>query len=193
MKNLKLFIPFAVFVVLAVVLLRGLERDPSHLPSALIDQPVPAFSLPNLLEPGERVSEEVFQGHVSLLNVWATWCPSCRVEHGFLNRLSEQGVRIIGMDYKDEDAAARRWLEELGNPYAVTFADRDGTLGVDLGVFGAPETYLVDSEGVIRAKHVGVMNDKVWAEMGEQYRALVEEAGEEPAASAADYPAPSDS
>lgn len=193
MKNLKLFIPFAVFVVLAVVLLRGLERDPSHLPSALIDQPVPAFSLPNLLEPGERVSEEVFQGHVSLLNVWATWCPSCRVEHGFLNRLSEQGVRIIGMDYKDEDAAARRWLEELGNPYAVTFADRDGTLGVDLGVFGAPETYLVDSEGVIRAKHVGVMNDKVWAEMGEQYRALLEEAGGEPAASAADYPAPSDS
>ncbi len=189
MKNLKLFIPFAIFVVLAVVLLRGLERDPSHLPSALIDQPVPAFSLPNLLEPGEQVSEKVFQGHVSLLNVWATWCPSCRVEHGFLNRLSEQGVRIVGMDYKDEDAAARRWLEDLGNPYAVTFADRDGTLGVDLGVFGAPETYLVDSDGVIRAKHVGVMNDEVWAEMGEQYRALLQRAGGESATAA---PSPRD-
>lgn len=173
MKNLKLFIPFLIFVVLALFLLKGLEKDPSAMPSALIDHPVPAFTLPNLNDSGDTVDESIFQGHVSLLNVWATWCPSCRAEHPFLVKLANQGVRIVGMDYKDQDQMALEWLEKLGNPYAVTFTDGAGKLGLDLGVFGAPETYLVDHLGIIRAKHVGVINQAVWQELGEKYRALV--------------------
>lgn len=173
MKNLKLFIPFGIFVVLALFLLKGLDKDPNELPSALIDRPVPAFSLPNLHEPKKLVDESLFQGHVSLLNVWATWCPSCRTEHPYLVELAGQGVRIIGMDYKDRDDQARQWLEKLGNPYEVTVVDAAGKLGVDLGVYGAPETYLIDDKGIIRAKHVGVLDQAVWSELGEQYRALV--------------------
>ena len=179
MKNLKLFIPFLIFVVLAVFLLKGLERDPNAMPSALIDRPMPAFNLPNLLDPDATVDDGIFRGHVTLLNVWATWCPSCRVEHPFLVKLADEGVRIVGMDYKDQDQPAREWLDKLGNPYAVTFTDQEGTLGVDLGVFGAPETYLVDHEGVIRAKHVGVVNERVWKELGMQYRALVQAMGDD--------------
>lgn len=176
MKNLKLFIPFAIFVILAVVLLKGLERDPNNLPSALIGKQVPDFALPDLFQAEKKVTADIFKGHVSLLNVWATWCPSCRVEHPFLVKLArEQGVRIIGMDYKDDDEEAKRWLEKLGNPYAVSFADKQGHLGVDLGVFGAPETYLIDAEGVIRAKHVGVVDERVWQELGETYRQLLAE------------------
>lgn len=176
MKNLKLFIPLIVFVVLAAFLLKGLDRDPNALPSALIDDPVPEFSLPDLHNPDVIHTVELFKGRPSLLNVWATWCPSCRVEHPFLVKLAEeQGVRIIGMDYKDEAPAARRWLETLGNPYEVTFTDADGHLGVDLGVFGAPETYVIDHKGVIRAKHVGVINEQVWQELGPLYQQLVED------------------
>lgn len=176
MKNFKLFIPLLVFLALAAVLLKGLERNPAELPSALIGQPVPAFSLPDLNNPGQQVDQQLFKGHVTLLNVWATWCPSCRVEHPFLVKLAEEGVRIVGMDYKDEDAAARRWLDQLGNPYVVTFTDKEGHLGVDLGVFGAPETYLVDHRGIIRAKHVGVVDERVWEDMGKTYRQLLDEA-----------------
>ena len=176
MKNLKLFIPLIVFAVLALFLLKGLDRDPNALPSALIDDPVPEFSLPDLYDPERIHTAELFKGKPSLLNVWATWCPSCRVEHPYLIRLAkEEGVRIIGMDYKDERAAALRWLEKLGNPYDVNFADADGHLGVNLGVFGAPETYVIDHKGVIRAKHVGVVNERVWQELGPLYRQLVEE------------------
>jgi cytochrome c biogenesis protein CcmG/thiol:disulfide interchange protein DsbE len=178
MKNLKLFIPLFIFIGLAVLLLKGLDRDPNALPSALIGEPVPAFRLPNLLT-GEQVSEDVFQGHVTLLNVWATWCPSCRMEHPFLLRLArEQGVRIVGMDYKDEDADATAWLDKLGNPYELVFADANGHLGVDLGVYGAPETYLIDHKGIIRAKRVGVVDERVWAELGATYRQLVSESGQ---------------
>jgi cytochrome c biogenesis protein CcmG, thiol:disulfide interchange protein DsbE len=177
MKNLKLFIPLIVFVVLALFLLKGLDRDPNELPSALIGSPVPAFSLPDLNEPENRVTEAIFQGEPSLLNVWATWCPTCRVEHPYLVELAAQGVRIVGMDYKDEDAAARRWLEKLGNPYEVTFTDAEGHLGVDLGVFGAPETYLIDGNGVIRAKRVGVVDERIWQEeFGPLYQKLLDEA-----------------
>ena len=145
MKNIKLFIPFFIFILLAFFLLKGLEKDPNAMPSALIDRPVPAFSLPNLNDSAQVVDESIFVGHVSLLNVWATWCPSCRHEHPFLLTLAEQGVRIIGMDYKDKDEPAREWLDKLGNPYQVTFTDAVGKLGVDLGVFGAPER--VESAG----------------------------------------------
>ncbi|MFA5493454.1 MAG: DsbE family thiol:disulfide interchange protein [Porticoccaceae bacterium] len=172
MKNLKLFIPLAIFLVLGVFLLRGLDRDPSELPSALIDRPVPAFTLPDLQDGTQTRDQSLFQGQVSLLNVWGTWCVACRVEHPFLVELAASGVAIIGMNYKDEPQAARQWLVDLGNPYQVNFEDRDGRLGIDLGVFGAPETYLVDHRGVIHYKHVGVVDAKVWAQMKPFYDRL---------------------
>lgn len=177
MFNWKLFIPLLVFVALAFFLMKGLERDPGAMPSALLDRSMPEFSLPDLHEPDRQVSEAVFRdGEPALLNVWGTWCPACRVEHPFLMTLAERGVKIVGMDYKDERKAALAWLERLGDPYRVSFEDRDGRLGIDLGVYGAPETYLVDGDGVIRYKHVGVLDERVWRdELGPLYRSLVRE------------------
>lgn len=167
MQRLKLFIPLAIFAVLAVLFWRGLSIDPTAMPSALIDKPVPKFSLPALREPAKGQSEallneSLFIGRVSLLNIWATWCVSCRVEHPFLVELAEQGVPIVGVNYKDESGAARQWLQDLGDPYEHNIVDADGYLGLDLGVFGAPETYVVDSDGVVRYKHVGVVDERVW-------------------------------
>jgi cytochrome c biogenesis protein CcmG/thiol:disulfide interchange protein DsbE len=159
--RLKLFLPLVLFAALALFLFRGLELNPRELPSALIDRPLPAFSLPALGE--ERLlSRDDVTGRAALLNVWATWCVSCRMEHPFLRQLAERGVPIYGINYKDDDAAARRWLEELGDPYLANVADREGSLGLDLGVYGAPETYLLDAAGVIRYRHVGVVDERVW-------------------------------
>lgn len=162
--RLKLFLPLLVFVVLAIVFWQVLKRehyDPQYLPSALIDKPVPAFELPSL--DNEPLSADLLaNGQPVLLNVWATWCISCRVEHPYLNQLKQQGVRIIGLNYKDDADKARQWLEKLGNPYTQNIVDADGRLGLDLGVYGAPETYLVDGNGVIRLKHVGVVDENVW-------------------------------
>lgn len=162
MARLKLFLPLIVFIVLAIFLLNGLERDPNAMPSALIDRPIPDFSLSVLSDESKQVDQTIFQGEPALLNVWATWCISCRVEHPYLNKLSEKGIRIIGLNYKDDIVAARQWLEEKGDPYALSIVDDTGRMGLDLGVFGAPETYVVDSTGTIRYKHVGVVDDRVW-------------------------------
>jgi cytochrome c biogenesis protein CcmG/thiol:disulfide interchange protein DsbE len=159
--RLKLFAPLLLFVVLALFLFRGLSLDPKEMPSALIDRPLPEFSLPSLGQ--ERLlSRNNVIGKVALFNVWATWCVSCRVEHPYLHLLAKQGVPIYGINYKDDDNDALRWLEELGNPYVANIADREGTLGLDLGVYGAPETYVVDAAGVIRYRHVGVVDERVW-------------------------------
>jgi cytochrome c biogenesis protein CcmG/thiol:disulfide interchange protein DsbE len=160
-SRLKLFIPLLLFVVLAAFLFRGLSLDPKAMPSALIDQPLPSFSLPRL-GTEELITRDDVVGEPALLNVWATWCISCRVEHPYLQHLADQGVPIYGVNYKDEDAAALVWLQELGDPYRANIADREGTLGLDLGVYGAPETYLVDGNGVVRYRHVGVVNERVW-------------------------------
>ena len=174
--RVKLFIPLILFVGLALFLARGLQLDPKALPSALIDRPFPAFALPNLAD-GATVNNARVQGEVALFNVWATWCASCRVEHPFLNQLAEQGVAVYGVNYKDEDNAARRWLQQLGDPYRLSIVDREGSLGLDLGVYGAPETYLVDAGGVIRYRHVGVVDQRVWDEiLGPIYRDLREAA-----------------
>jgi len=159
--RLKLFLQLLLFLVLTLFLLRGLQLDPRELPSALIDQPLPAFQLPALGKESTLQREDV-TGEVSLFNVWATWCVSCRVEHPYLTELARNGVAIYGINYKDEDNAALGWLRELGDPYVVSIADREGTLGIDLGVYGAPETYLVDAEGVVRYRHVGVVDERVW-------------------------------
>lgn len=159
--RLKLFLPLILFVVLALFLMRGLSLDPKELPSALIDKPFPTFSLP-ALGSGEMLDKAAVSGEVALFNVWATWCVSCRVEHPYLTELAEQGVAIYGINYKDDDAAALDWLQQLGDPYLASIADREGTLGVDLGVYGAPETYLVDASGLVRYRHVGVVDERVW-------------------------------
>ncbi len=164
MKRLKLFLPLGLFLVLGGFLLVGLRLDPQALPSALLDKPLPTFSLPALGQ--DRVVDQVaVTGEVSLFNVWATWCASCRVEHPFLTRLAETGVPIYGINYKDEDDEALRWLDELGDPYRVSVVDAEGSLGLDLGVYGAPETYVVDAAGVIRYRHVGVVDERVWSDI----------------------------
>lgn len=162
MQRLKLFIPLIVFIGLGLLLWRGLFLDPSAMPSALKGKPFPQFNLPVLQNPDKFVTVADLKGQPSLVNVWATWCVACRVEHPYLLRLAEQGVRIIGLDYKDTNASAKLWLQNLGNPYVFNIIDKDGRLGLDLGVFGAPETYLLDAAGVIRFKHVGVIDERVW-------------------------------
>ncbi len=160
--RLKLFAPLLIFAVLAAFLFRGLALDPRAMPSALIDQPLPEFTLASLGEELQLSRADVI-GEVALFNVWATWCISCRVEHPYLLKLAEQGVPIYGINYKDEDDAALRWLAQLGDPYRKSLVDQEGTLGLDLGVYGAPETYLVDRNGVIRFRYVGVVDERVWS------------------------------
>jgi cytochrome c biogenesis protein CcmG/thiol:disulfide interchange protein DsbE len=162
--RVKLFIPLVLFVALSLFLFRGLQLDPTELPSALIDRPLPDFELPALGRDRILKREDVI-GEVALFNVWATWCVSCRVEHPYLNQLSEQGVPIFGVNYKDADADALKWLAELGDPYRLSIVDAQGSLGLDLGVYGAPETYLVDADGIIRYRHVGVVDDRVWRDI----------------------------
>lgn len=162
--RLKLFLPLMGFAILSLFLFRGLSLDPSAMPSALIDKPVPEFSLPALGE-SRQIARSDLLGEPGLLNVWATWCPSCRVEHPYLLQLAERGIPIYGLNYKDEDSAAMQWLEDLGDPYRFNIVDREGRLGLDLGVFGAPETYLIDAQGVIRYRHVGVVDARVWGEI----------------------------
>ena len=133
--------------------------------SALIGKPVPKFRLESLDNPGQFYQADVLtQGKPVLLNVWATWCPTCRAEHQYLNQLSAQGIRVVGMNYKDDRQKAISWLKELGNPYALSLFDGDGMLGLDLGVYGAPETFLIDGNGIIRYRHAGDLNPRVWEE-----------------------------
>jgi len=168
--RLKLFIPLLIFVVMAVFLWRGLALDPTDLPSALIDKTLPPFNLPELnentsiLEKRKFLTNEDLTFKPYLLNVWATWCPSCKHEHPYLVKLKERGIPIVGLNYKDDAKAAMIWLERLDDPYAINLFDENGALGLDLGVYGAPETYLIDGDGVIRYRHVGVVDEKVWNE-----------------------------
>ncbi len=171
--RLKLFLPLLIFAIMAVFLFRGLSLDPQAMPSALIDRPLPEFELPVLGQERLLARKDVI-GEVALLNVWATWCVSCRVEHPYLVQIAAGGVPIYGVNYKDEDAAASRWLAELGDPYRLNIADRAGSLGLDMGVYGAPETYLLDAAGVIRYRHVGVVDERVWQTILQPlYRELV--------------------
>tara|TARA_R110001583_G_scaffold167425_2_gene320222 strand:- start:6678 stop:7211 length:534 start_codon:yes stop_codon:yes gene_type:complete len=163
MKRFFLFLPLLAGLALGFFLWKGLSLNPKELPSALVGKPVPQFELPWLEKPGQTLTQEVLKGKVSLLNVWATWCPSCRTEHPFLMELAHRrGIPIYGIDYKDKVPAANKWLSELGNPYVANVVDEKGSLGLDLGVYGAPETYIVDQNGVIRYRHAGPLNDAIW-------------------------------
>lgn len=176
MKRLLMLLPLAIFLTVAVFLYRGLFLDPSELPSALIDKPLPEFSLPSLENPERMLSAGDFKGEAALVNVWATWCPTCRAEHEMLNQLASQGVVVYGVNYKDDSEAARRWLNELGNPYRLNVEDPEGSLGINLGVYGAPETFLIDKDGVIRHKYVGAIDQRVWREqLAALYQELVDQ------------------
>lgn len=156
------FAPLAAFVLLAGLLYAGFSlRDPHLLPSALLGKPFPGFELPRL--DGGTATRAVLVGEARLVNVWATWCPTCLAEHGLLLRLrAETGISIVGVNYKDDPALAKQWLARHGDPYEFNIIDADGDLGVDLGVYGAPETFLVDAAGVVRYKHVGALDAGVW-------------------------------
>ena len=178
MKRWMLLVPLVLFLGMAAFLYQGLYKDPSELPSALIDKPFPEFSLP-ATQGGRTLTRADLLGKPALVNVWGTWCISCRVEHPVLTRLAQQGVRIYGINYKDDNAAAIKWLKDFQNPYQLDISDADGSLGLNLGVYGAPETFLIDAKGVIRHKYVGVIDDVVWREkLASLYQGLVDEAGQ---------------
>ena len=176
MKRWIMVLPLALFLLVAVFLYRGLYLDPSELPSAMIGKPFPPFSLASVQ--GDRtLTRADLLGKPALVNVWGTWCPSCKVEHPYLNKLAEQGVVIHGVNYKDDNGAALKWLRDFHNPYQLDIRDEQGSLGLDLGVYGAPETFLIDAQGVIRYKHVGIVDATVWREqLAPLYQGLVDEA-----------------
>lgn len=151
----RYLLPLVLFLALAGLLYKGLAINPRVVPSPLIDKPAPTFSLPSLDDPDTQVSLDDFRGEVTLFNVWATWCSGCRAEHPVLMRLAEAGVRIYGLDYKDNRDDARRWLLRYGNPYIANAFDEAGKVAIDWGVYGAPETFIVDQDGIIRYKHIG--------------------------------------
>ena len=159
----KYIVPLVIFVALGLLLAYGLNLDPRRIPSPLIGKPLPAFSLTTVADPARKVSRDDLRGRVYLLSVWASWCAACREEHPLLNELtSRKAVTIIGLNYKDKREDALRWLGALGNPYELSLSDQDGRLGIDLGVYGVPETFVIDKQGVIRYKQIGPMTPEVW-------------------------------
>ncbi len=156
MNKVRLLIPLAVFLVLVVFLYVGLFRDPREIPSPLVDKPAPAFTLAQLHTPEKQFSATDMKGKVWLLNVWASWCVSCREEHPLLVQLAKANVvPLIGLNYKDKNDLGIAWLRQNGDPYNFSVVDADGRVGIDYGVYGVPETFVIDKQGVIRYKQIG--------------------------------------
>lgn len=161
--NKILLIPLVLFIGLVAFLLIGLQRDPHAVPSPLINKPAPDFRLSQLREPDKTFSPQEMRGKVWILNFWGTWCVACRDEHPLLMQYARTGeVPIYGVDYKDERAKAIQMIEEEGDPYVLSVSDPEGRTSIDYGVYGAPESYLIDRDGVIRFKHVGPITPDVW-------------------------------
>jgi cytochrome c biogenesis protein CcmG/thiol:disulfide interchange protein DsbE len=151
------------FVVLVGFLARGLFLNPREVPSPFIGKPAPAFTLPTVADPSRSIGTEQMRDRVALVNVWASWCVSCRAEHPLLVDLARRGVvPIYGLNYKDTRVDAQRWLASLGNPYTASAFDEDGRVGIEWGVYGVPETFVVDRQGIIRHKHTGPITEEVW-------------------------------
>ncbi len=162
---LRGLLPLALFLLLLLLLAAGLNLNPSEIPSPLIDRPAPAFSLARLDAPEETFSAREMLGEVWLLNVWASWCVACRDEHPALVRLAQGGeLPVYGLNYKDRVGDARAWLRRHGDPYERTAVDSDGRVGMDYGVYGVPETYLIDRAGTIRYKRIGPITDQLLQE-----------------------------
>lgn len=160
--KLRAIIPLIVFLALVILLGYGLTRDPKKIPSPLINKPAPAFELPTVLKPGQKISNKDFLGKVVLFNVWASWCGACRDEHPVIIRFAKQyKTPVYGLNYKDQRADAIRWLQALGNPYVASAYDVVGNAGIDWGVYGVPETFMIDKKGIIRYKQIGPVTDKI--------------------------------
>ena len=160
-NNKRIFramIPLLIFLSLITLLYNGLGNNTRLLPSALIDKPIPQFSVRSLMT-AQIIDNNTLKGQMYLLNVWASWCPSCRVEHPMITEFARQNIiPVYGLNYKDEDTVAKQWLKQFGNPYKDILVDTDGLVGIDFGVYGAPETFLIDAQGIIRHKIVGELN-----------------------------------
>lgn len=158
----RYLVPLGIFLVLVIFLGVGLGLNPRQVPSPLIDRPAPAFDLPQLHATDKRISPEALRGQVWLLNVWASWCVSCRQEHPVLVDLAKSGVvPIYGLNYKDQREEALRWLQQWGDPYKLSIMDPKGVTGIDYGVYGVPETYVIDKAGVIRYKQIGPLTPEI--------------------------------
>ena len=163
-RSLLYLLPAVVFVVLCGFLLRGLSLDPALDPTALIDKAVPHFDLAPLDSHSAPLASADLSGEVTLVNVFASWCGPCRIEHPLLMEIAEMdNINLYGINYKDDPAIARDWLTELGDPFTRIGADRDGRVAIELGVYGVPETFLIDREGRVRYKHVGPISEEVWS------------------------------
>ena len=161
----KYLIPLAVFLVLCGFLAAGLQLNPREVPSPLIDKPAPPFTLNQLSDPAKPFASKDMLGQVWILNVWASWCVTCRDEHPLLVDLSKKKVvPIYGLNYKDQRPDAMKWLAQFGDPYTLSIMDTDGRIGIDYGVYGVPETYVIDKQGIIRYKRIGAVTPKVLEE-----------------------------
>lgn len=161
----RFLVPIGVFALLVVVLAIGIQRAPQKnvIPSALLGRPAPAFSLPELGAPGVMFDSSAYAGRWWILNVWGTWCVECRAEHDMLLEMRRSGLApIVGLNWKDDDAEAQRWLAQLGNPYERVPVDAEGRVAIDWGVYGAPETFLIDPQGRVVHRHVGPITAEVW-------------------------------
>lgn len=171
------YLPIVAFVILLALLGFGLTNDPRDIPSPLVGKPVPEFSLPTLYQPETKVSPDDMKGKVWMLNVFASWCVSCRAEHATVSQfVKESGLEVIGLNYKDEPADAKAWLAEHGNPYKVIAVDYDGRVGIDWGVYGVPESYLIDKKGNIRHKFTGPITPQI---VDETLRPMLKQLGAE--------------
>jgi len=160
---LRYIAPLVVFMGMVLMFWIGLGKDPQKLPSALLDKPAPAFNLPQLHKANANFAPEELKGKVWVLNVWASWCAACRSEHPLFMELARRGeVTMVGLNYKDQINDAKTWLRQLGDPYVLSVSDLAGTVGIDYGVYGVPESFLIDKEGVIRYKHVGPVSRQDW-------------------------------
>jgi cytochrome c biogenesis protein CcmG/thiol:disulfide interchange protein DsbE len=161
--KLRFLLPIVAFAILIPIFLFGLMRDPSELPSPLLNKPAPEFELPSVEDPAVTVGSSDYAGQFALVNVWATWCVGCRHEHDFLLTLTGRNeVPIYGLNWRDSREEARKWLEQLGNPYVASAYDADGTVGIDWGVYGAPETFLIGPDGTVLHKHLSPLTEEIW-------------------------------
>lgn len=154
-------LPLIAFIFLILLFMRGLFLEPQTIPSVKINQSIPQFELINLID-GKKLDQSVLKGRWTVLNVWASWCEACALEHPFLIELKNQGVNLVGLNYKDDAETAKSWLANYGNPYQIIFFDKLGKVAIDFGVYGSPETFLIDKQGVIRYRHVGILTNEEW-------------------------------
>lgn len=155
--------PLILVAVMIPVFVIGLNRDPTQIPSPFLMKPAPEFELPRLDDPDRRVGSADYQGRLALVNVWATWCAGCRQEHGYLVKLaSEIDIPIFGLNWRDRRDEALGWLQRLGDPYVASAYDEDGRVGIDWGVYGAPETFLISPDGIVLYKQLGPLSEEIW-------------------------------